>query len=1109
MVETRAYLLRWEADRAAEGGTGIRITLHAGSEVVRSVTVPVPDVPFSEHDREDLRWFLEDFPDDPGDPGPVLARETRAMVTRLGDVLFAACFGSAEGRRLWDDVAAHLADLRVEIDLGLNDALPVPIELLRAPGGGPLALACRSLVYTTAEHPGAATAWDLPERARVLLVICRPAITGDVPFRSVAAPLARAVNARDDAIRLEVLRPPTFDTLAATLRAAAGRADPYHLVHFDGHGRFGGPGGEARGYVEFEDPASPDNSRLVDGRELGELLASAGVPMLVLNACRSDYAAAGRLPAYGSLARDVLAAGVSAVVAMRYDVYVSSAAAFVGVLYDRLARGTELSEAVTVARRAMAARDTLVVDDWLVPVLYERHPVRLVPGPGTAEEEAAPAADDRLPGLDETIMMLDRALLADPLVVLHGPAGSGKTTLAQEFARWYATTVADAGPVTFSTSDGPGEPGLWIYDDAQVLPATGAAAAREAVGRAVAAGTKVLVVSRDPAPWADAAAPRLAMRPLDDAARWLICTATVAHSGRPVDPEILRPVADASGGNPLVLRAMLGQVLSRPVDAEAVRAYVADHRAGIAGAGSEADLALAAIHEVIAATVRDALTEPQRRQVSLLTQFDGAVGVAPLVLLVEALAGKLPPLDPPPVHAQVRQLLDRLAGAGFLEPAGAATYLIHPLLVPHLWAAYDSWADGAAREAVARAVVRIRDGQGHGLFWAVEGGRRAALNVIALERRNFGEAWRAALAQGRAAEVFGPLQALKMLHLDERTVPEWLAMVRTVIAAFDREPERFALRDKGLQMLLLDYRAQLADRDGDAAEAVRLRELRAAEIGADPGRADLRNAAIDLLRLSDDGEKQGDEASIRRAVDYAHRAGDGPLEVRALQRLGGLHLHRNDERSERLAEGFLNEALRLAVGLDTDTLATAYANVGVLHANRALRIAEENVRRLIDEGGIGVTSGRIVVTMPSAGRVATIQARDHFVRALGLMSPGNPTCAGLHHRLGEICEIMNDIDEAARHFRRAIQLHEADGRTFQAAQCRIGMANFLVHREGRLLNAFTYAQAAHQGFLSLGPAAQGAAAAAGELVATLGDPAGAGPSVRRFAADGSLIVRPS
>ena len=128
------------------------------------------------------------------------------------------------------------------------------------------------------------------------------------------------------------------------------------------------------GYLLFEDPGSEGNQQLADGPTLGRLLVATGVPVLLLNACRSAYTeardqpgdppgpetgspqtspAAGneggltedvhaRIRAYGSLAAEVADAGVPGVVAMRYNVYVVTAAQFVADLYAHLLAGRSL-----------------------------------------------------------------------------------------------------------------------------------------------------------------------------------------------------------------------------------------------------------------------------------------------------------------------------------------------------------------------------------------------------------------------------------------------------------------------------------------------------------------------------------------------------------------------------------------------------------------------------------------------------------------------------------------------------------------------------------------------------------------------------------------------
>ncbi|MET9904751.1 CHAT domain-containing protein [Streptomyces sp. NPDC006446] len=161
-----------------------------------------------------------------------------------------------------------------------------------------------------------------------------------------------------------------------------------------------------------------------------------------------------RLHSFGSLARNALRAGLGAVVAMRYDVYVSTAADFVSSLYERLVGGAELAEAVTLARRDLAASDAAHprTDEWLVPVIYQGRHVRLFDAPpGATDEAPAPRppaeatheSDTPLPappeivqvGGDDITITLDRAFDQTTTVLMRGPVGAGKTTAAADFAR--------------------------------------------------------------------------------------------------------------------------------------------------------------------------------------------------------------------------------------------------------------------------------------------------------------------------------------------------------------------------------------------------------------------------------------------------------------------------------------------------------------------------------------------------------------------------------------------------------------------------------------------------------------------------------------------------
>jgi len=512
--------LRLTQTREETGKFRVEIALEGDDFARRTARTRPFDFQLTPQEHEKLRWYLEDYLQYPQDPAPAIAARVEERMAEVGTNLFKIVFHcSDDARDLWANLRERLNDTRVEIITSVEEATSVPWELLRDPKTDePLALRAQSFVRA---QPEAAQAPRIPRTTsgpiRILLVICRPGGREDVPFRSVASRLIEGLTEEArELFRLDVLRPPTFGQLASTLRAAKAKGEPYHVVHFDGHGMYAetpetkaaaewlkklmplmlsGPRRGAHGYLVFENPKVKENIQLVDGPGLGKLLVETDVPALVLNACRSAYADARRAPApagadeedpharvraLGSLAQEVMDAGVAGVVAMRYNVYVVTAARFVADMYASLTQGHAFGEAATLGRKQLAddplreiAFDPRPLRDWCVPVVYEAAPIALFSRPpkkrgqeGIRISRAGKAAgearglDPTLPkrpdvgffGRDETLLALDRAFDSQRIVLLHGFAGSGKTATAAEFARWYSLTGGlNAGRVLFSS----------------------------------------------------------------------------------------------------------------------------------------------------------------------------------------------------------------------------------------------------------------------------------------------------------------------------------------------------------------------------------------------------------------------------------------------------------------------------------------------------------------------------------------------------------------------------------------------------------------------------------------------------------------------------------
>jgi len=358
--------------------------------------------------------------------------------------------------------------------------LSLPWELLQDPQRPtPLTLEL-SAIDRTLVAAGAAAAVPPGEMLRVLMVIARPAGLKDVGYQMIARPLVERLAAVRGEVELEVLRPPTLEALTSRLQAAAAEGRPYHILHFDGHGTFGqaaeggdGPyrfdsGAGRRGYLAFEAEGGGDD--LVPAEEFALTINQARVPLVVLNACRSGMV--GEAAVEAAVATRLLEGGTASVVAMGYSVYAVAAAEFMAAFYEALFARKSVSEAVSEGRRRLYRRKErpspkgmLPLEDWIVPVHYLRRAISFAelkpnkaPGvlsldtlldrmrpSGSTVPGGAPISDPLAPvgrfvGRDAAFYTLELVLKWQRVVVVYGPAGTGKTELAKAFGRWWQTT---------------------------------------------------------------------------------------------------------------------------------------------------------------------------------------------------------------------------------------------------------------------------------------------------------------------------------------------------------------------------------------------------------------------------------------------------------------------------------------------------------------------------------------------------------------------------------------------------------------------------------------------------------------------------------------------
>jgi len=1147
----------------------------------------------SSQDEEAMRWYLEDFLQYPQEPAPKIAERIEERLAAIGRELFEAVFKSPGALALWNKMNDRLPETRVEIVTGVAEANVLPWELLRDPvTEAPLALSAQAFVRA---QPDVTRRVRLPARkrskVRILLVICRPKGAVDVPFRSVASRLVKGLDQTTrEAYDLDVLRPPTFEQLGRVLREAKAEGRPYHVVHFDGHGTFaevasegGGRGsllrglstvvmtdtrGGSHGYLLFENPQLEDNAQLVDGPALGKLLAENDVPVLVLNACKSAHAEPGKVPgaeadphsqvrAFGSLAQEVMDAGTAGVVAMRYNVYVVTAAQLSAELYASLAQGSTLGEAATRARKNLSenpwreiAFEPRRLQDWPVPVVYEAAPLQLFPRAtgdlgalkiqvtagasaagvaGTAEgslDADLPAPPDAgFFGRDETLLALDRAFDRDPIVLLHAYAGSGKTSTAAEFARWYSLTGGVEGPVLFTSFErymplarvldrigqvfGPAlersgihwlasddatrrqvalrvlaqVPVLWIWDNVEPIagfptgtPSAWSPAEQEELASFLRAakGTKaklLLTSRRDERPWLGDLPTRVQVPPMPRTEALQLARALAEKQGRRLSAvEDWRPLLDFAQGNPMTLTVLVGQALREGwVTREAIASYVERLRAGEAAFPDEAGEGRArSLAASLAYGFEHAFGEEERGRLALLHLFQGFVDV-------DALRWMGNPEDPwclPEVKGLAREegiaLLDRAAEVGLLTAHGGGYYAIHPALP---WFFQGLYLQRYPEDSTARrAFVEVLGVLGSYYHNQYEGGNRGVLAALRAEEANLLHARRLARAHGWWHRVTSAMQGLKTLYEPTGRRAEWKRLVEEIVPDFvdpgTGGPRPGREEDWGL---VTQYRVRFALEERQWGDAERLQTALASWAR--------QRAAAALARRA--GELEGKERHAIRTL------------AASLHELGGIRRELGNTDCMPAYE----ESLELAEQIGDRPLAAICAfNLGAvfedLPALRDLDAAERwylkslDLYRETDCVGRGRCLGQLgsvvyarfqearASEQPEAELLRCLnEAARLYHEALGLLPPDAvDDLAVAHNALGTICGTAGDLDRALTHYQQAVGLFEASGAPYRAAQARFNVAIHLL-AAGRRADALEYAEAALRGFEPYGEGA--------------------------------------
>lgn len=201
--------------------------------------------PFTPQERENLRWYLEEYPEWPYEQFLERGKKVEVFLVELEKCLYQAVCGSSEAMGVvqpWRLQSLQPGTQRqISIVSESPRALSLPWELLHDEQGflvlrtrNPVSLVCRLPQRELSVFPA-----PFEPPLRVLLVTARPDNTSFTDACSIARELLDEVQEQTDGgtIAMEFLRLPTLRSRSARLSDT--KRPPIHIMHFDGHGIFG------------------------------------------------------------------------------------------------------------------------------------------------------------------------------------------------------------------------------------------------------------------------------------------------------------------------------------------------------------------------------------------------------------------------------------------------------------------------------------------------------------------------------------------------------------------------------------------------------------------------------------------------------------------------------------------------------------------------------------------------------------------------------------------------------------------------------------------------------------------------------------------------------
>ena len=458
--------------------------------------------PHTAETEEGFEWYFEEYLREPYTAETRVQRE-KEQLSQYGISLFQQLFADPEALNLYRKGLQESSFDKLSFEfLGKEKSTSfqaVLWEAIKDPDfEEPLILKGAQFIRTSSTKPLLRAKVDQHPEINLLIVTARPSEENDVEYRTVQRPIIDIITETGVSVKPHILRPGTY--LALKEHLAEVKSGYYHIIHFDLHGAvltyeelveerdekrlqfsfrsFGktahsfnvrkgltdlAPYPGYKALLFFESPQK-GVAEPVLAKEIAHLIRDARIPVCILNACQSAKQTDSIEET--SLGKTLLDEGVNLVLAMRYTVSVTAAYILMKKLYSELFREKSIGEAISLSRRSLyddrsrnaALGYTIDIEDWVLPIIYQREDVVFSLRDRTAEEEriyyANKARHTHLPpprfqfvGRDLDILKIEKLLTPTSAdftrrnhLLIKGMLGIGKSALLKYLAAWWRNT---------------------------------------------------------------------------------------------------------------------------------------------------------------------------------------------------------------------------------------------------------------------------------------------------------------------------------------------------------------------------------------------------------------------------------------------------------------------------------------------------------------------------------------------------------------------------------------------------------------------------------------------------------------------------------------------